>query len=261
MNASPPGTNGPKPVSGALVNSCAMHCSRRSKHSVRTRSAWGTDYGKRGIISAPVGKTLYKQEDYFIYYTGYFSADYAGADKSCQPVGIYQSAYISGKISVHGALQTGTRRISGLLQQPQNQSKTKGLAACNSQTASPFGCLNNFYFRILSNFLGSLHNIRRRGLLYRGGFWELAGTVAVTSRVFRLSFLFPIGNNQRLATPSALCATSPSGGSASRQRFETDATWLWRALLTPPLGELAAVRPTEGSPDFIKCHFGKEKAL
>ena len=109
LNASPPGTNGPKPVSGALVNSCAMHCSRRSKHSVRTRSAWGTDYGKRGIISAPVGKTLYKQEDYFIYYTGYFSADYAGADKSCQPVGIYQSAYISGKISVHGALQTGTR--------------------------------------------------------------------------------------------------------------------------------------------------------
>ena len=108
----------------------------------------GTDYGKRGIISAPVGKTLYKQEDYFIYYTGYFSADYAGADKSCQPVGIYQSAYISGKISVHGALQTGTRRISGLLQQPQNQSKTKGLAACNSQTTSPFGYLNNFYFKI-----------------------------------------------------------------------------------------------------------------
>ncbi len=33
----------------------------------------------------------------------------------------------------------------------------KGLAACNSQTASPFGCLNNFYFKILSNFLGSLH--------------------------------------------------------------------------------------------------------
>ncbi|MBS4881022.1 MAG: hypothetical protein KH138_12150, partial [Firmicutes bacterium] len=32
----------------------------------------------------------------------------------------------------------------------------KGLAACNSQTANPFGCLNNFYFRILSNFLGSL---------------------------------------------------------------------------------------------------------
>ena len=69
-------------------------------------------------------------------------------DKSCQPVGIYQSAYISGKISVHGALQTGTRRISGLLQQPQNQGKTKGLAACNSQTTNPFGCLNNFYFKI-----------------------------------------------------------------------------------------------------------------
>ena len=71
-----------------------------------------------------------------------------GADKSCQPVGIYQSAYISGKISVHGALQIGTRRISGLLQQPQNQGKTKGLAACNSQITNPFGCLNNFYFKI-----------------------------------------------------------------------------------------------------------------
>ena len=53
--------------------------------------------------------------------------------------------------------QTGTDRISGLLQQPQNQGKAKGLAACNSQTASPFGCLNNFYCKILSNFWGSLH--------------------------------------------------------------------------------------------------------
>ena len=33
---------------------------------------------------------------------------------------------------------------------------TLGFAACNSQTASPFGCLNNFYFKILSNFWGSL---------------------------------------------------------------------------------------------------------
>ena len=40
---------------------------------------------------------------------------------------------------------------------PQNQGKAEGLAACNSQTASPLGCLNNFYFKILSNFLGSLH--------------------------------------------------------------------------------------------------------
>ena len=38
-----------------------------------------------------------------------------------------------------------------------SQLLSKGLAACNSQTASPFGCLNNFYFKILSNFLGSLH--------------------------------------------------------------------------------------------------------
>ena len=56
--------------------------------------------------------------------------------------------------------QTGTDRISGLLQQPQDQGKAKGLAACNSQTASPFGCLNNLYFKILSNFWGSLHSVR-----------------------------------------------------------------------------------------------------
>ena len=35
--------------------------------------------------------------------------------------------------------------------------KTKGPAACNSQAASPFGCLNNFCVEFLSNFLGSLH--------------------------------------------------------------------------------------------------------
>ena len=66
-----------------------------------------------------------------------------------------RTAVLAG-ISVHGTLQTGTRCISGLLQQPQDQGKTEGLAACNSQTTSPFGCLNNFYFKILSNFSGSL---------------------------------------------------------------------------------------------------------
>ncbi|WP_418931832.1 hypothetical protein, partial [Hominenteromicrobium sp.] len=44
----------------------------------------------------------------------------------------------------------------GFLSAPPTR-KTKGLTACNSQTASPFGCLNNSYFKILSNFLGSLH--------------------------------------------------------------------------------------------------------
>ncbi|MDY5411068.1 MAG: hypothetical protein SPG86_05735, partial [Gemmiger sp.] len=51
-----------------------------------------------------------------------------------------------------------------LLQQPQDQGKAKGLAACNSQTASPFGCLNNFYFTILSNFLGALQFCGHPGL-------------------------------------------------------------------------------------------------
>jgi hypothetical protein len=68
-----------------------------------------------------------------------------------------RTAVLAG-ISVHGTLQTGTRCISGLLQQPQDQGKTEGLAACNSQTTSPFGCLNNFYFKILSNFSGALHS-------------------------------------------------------------------------------------------------------
>ena len=45
------------------------------------------------------------------------------------------------------------------------QGKAKGLAACNSQTASPFGCLNNFYFKILSNFLWSLQ-FSNTGLFY-----------------------------------------------------------------------------------------------
>ena len=53
-----------------------------------------------------------------------------------------------------------------------------GLAACNSQTASPFGCLNNFYFKILSNFLGSLQDGPVVLLLL---FWDL-----ITQRFFRL---------------------------------------------------------------------------
>lgn len=40
---------------------------------------------------------------------------------------------------------------------PQNQGKAEGLAACDSQTTSPFGSLNSFCFEILSNFWGSLH--------------------------------------------------------------------------------------------------------
>ena len=35
------------------------------------------------------------------------------------------------------------------------KAKLKGLPPA-IQTASPFGCLNNFYFKLLSNFLGAL---------------------------------------------------------------------------------------------------------
>ena len=51
----------------------------------------------------------------------------------------------------------GTAGLSGLLQQPPHQGKAEGLAACDPQTTSPFRCLNIFYCKILSNFLGSLH--------------------------------------------------------------------------------------------------------
>ena len=43
--------------------------------------------------------------------------------------------------------------------------KKKEPAACNSQTTSPFGCLNNFCFEILSNFSGSLQ-IKRGGCFF-----------------------------------------------------------------------------------------------
>ena len=66
---------------------------------------------------------------------------------------------ISAGFWIHGTLQARTDRLSGLLQQPQNQGKAEGLAACSSQTASPFGRLNNFCFELLSNFLGSLHMV------------------------------------------------------------------------------------------------------
>ena len=60
-------------------------------------------------------------------------------------------------VQLNGALQAGADRIFGLLQQPQNQGKAEGLAACNSQTTSPFGCLNSFFPYSLSNILGSIH--------------------------------------------------------------------------------------------------------
>ena len=40
----------------------------------------------------------------------------------------------------------------------QNQKMLKdAIEATKEKLASPFSCLNNFYFKILSNFLGSLH--------------------------------------------------------------------------------------------------------
>ncbi|WP_418542281.1 hypothetical protein, partial [Hominenteromicrobium sp.] len=64
----------------------------------------------------------------------------------------------------------------------QDQGKAKGLAACNSQTASPFGCLNNFYFRILSNFLGSLHFGERDFKLVENSCFGIQSIMALTSR-------------------------------------------------------------------------------
>jgi hypothetical protein len=55
--------------------------------------------------------------------------------------------------------------IFGLLQQQEHEGKAKGLAARFTQTASPFGYLNNFYFEIWSNLLESLQG--KPGLLMR----------------------------------------------------------------------------------------------
>ena len=49
-------------------------------------------------------------------------------------------------------LQAGMYCVSELLQQPQDQGKAKGPAACNSQAASPFGRLNNFCLTFRGHF-------------------------------------------------------------------------------------------------------------
>ncbi|HIW15401.1 MAG TPA: hypothetical protein H9691_08195, partial [Firmicutes bacterium] len=41
-----------------------------------------------------------------------------------------------------------------LLQQLPHQGKAKGLAACHSQTTSPFRCLNNFLSKYCLTFWG-----------------------------------------------------------------------------------------------------------
>ena len=64
---------------------------------------------------------------------------------------------LSPRIPIYGTLQTGTHWIPGLLQQPPYQAKVEGLAACSSQTTSPFSCLNNISLYLLSNFLGAVH--------------------------------------------------------------------------------------------------------
>ena len=50
------------------------------------------------------------------------------------------------------------------------KSKAKRLAACSSQTTSPFDCLNSFYFKILSNFFWAIQTLQisqLRFLVYR----------------------------------------------------------------------------------------------
>ena len=84
-------------------------------------------------------------------------------------------------IPIHGVLQTRAHRISGLLQQPQDQGKAKGPAACSSQTTSPFGRLNNLRLIYLSNFLGSLQSGKWGILIFIcelpcGGIWRKASS-------------------------------------------------------------------------------------
>ena len=47
--------------------------------------------------------------------------------------------------------------ISGLLQQPQNKSKPKGLTACNAQTTNSLGWAKHFTRKYWAVFLKSVH--------------------------------------------------------------------------------------------------------
>lgn len=51
-------------------------------------------------------------------------------------------------------------RFFGARQQPQDQGKAEGPAACNSQTTSPFNNLNNFYIKFLYNFFWGVLQFR-----------------------------------------------------------------------------------------------------
>ncbi len=115
---------------------------RRSKHSVRTRSAWG-QMASAALFLHPLEK-LCTNKKITLYITQDTSLRiHAGADKSCQPVGIYQSAYISEKFQ---SMEHFKQELVEYLDYYNNRRirVTKGLAACNSQTTSPFGYLNNF---------------------------------------------------------------------------------------------------------------------
>ena len=103
--------------------------------------------------------------------------------------------------------QTGTDCIFGLLQQPSHQSKAKGLAARSSQTTSPFDCLNNFYFKILSNFSGSLQKLFKCPISLCTSYASLktilsfcqGNSLQELNRIFHLiRFIFPIA-------PLAIC--------------------------------------------------------
>ena len=62
----------------------------------------------------------------------------------------------------------------------QNQKMLKdAIEATKEKLASPFSCLNNFYFKILSSFLGSLQNENRAGIF---GFIILYWDVYATRR-------------------------------------------------------------------------------
>ena len=70
----------------------------------------------------------------------------------------WKANVLPAKNPVYRTLQTRTNCIFEFLQEQTKQGKIKRLAACTSQTASPFGCLNSFQLKIWSLFLGSLHS-------------------------------------------------------------------------------------------------------
>ena len=174
--------------------------------------------------------------------SGYISDEYAlgmalidvntlvGLSSSEKYVGEIKAILYHNNI-VYISREASQLEMSALLQQPQDQGKAKGLAACNSQTASPFGCLNNFYFRILSNFLGSLHKFRIGNVEYT------CHTVTLENIDMSMIDIVPTANLLQSSAQTRIIATTILLGTCACLIFST---WLIQHYISKPINQMIA---------------------